>query len=105
MIGEAGAMVYMEDGVDFETKMGDASNPDQGWLNMLGSAVKRVLSGESVFLTRFTNSSQALNRVAFGEAHPGKILAIDLDEVNGELIAQKDVFLCAAFGTESVNCV
>ncbi len=92
-------MVYMEDRVDFETKMGDGSNPDQGWLNILGSVAKRVLSGESVFLTHFTNSSQALNRVAFGAAYPGKILAIDLYAVNGELIAQNDVFLCAALGT------
>jgi uncharacterized protein (TIGR00266 family) len=100
VIGEAGAMVYMEDGVDFETKMGDGSKPDQGWLSSLGGAAKRVLSGESVFLTHFTNRSQALSRVAFGAAYPGKILGIDLDEVNGKLIAQKDAFLCAALGTE-----
>jgi len=100
VIGEAGAMVYMEDGVDFETKMGDGSKPDQGWLSSLGGAAKRVLSGESVFLTHFTNRGQALSRVAFGAAYPGKILAIDLDEVGGRLIAQKDAFLCAALGTE-----
>lgn len=100
VIGEAGAMVYMEDGVDFETKMGDGSDPDRGWLSSLGGAAKRVLSGESVFLTHFTNRSQGLNRVAFGAAYPGKILGIDLDEVGGQLIAQKDAFLCAALGTE-----
>ena len=100
VIGEAGAMVYMEDGVDYETKMGDGSKPNQGWLSSLGGAAKRALSGESVFLTHFTNRSQALNRVAFGAAYPGKILAIDLDEVGGQLIAQKDAFLCAALGTE-----
>ena len=100
VIGEAGAMVYMEDGVDYETKMGDGSDPDRGWLSSLGGAAKRVLSGESVFLTHFTNRSQELSRVAFGAAYPGKILGIDLDEVGGQLIAQKDAFLCAALGTE-----
>jgi uncharacterized protein (TIGR00266 family) len=100
VIGEAGAMVYMEDGVDYETKMGDGSKPDQGWLGSLGGAAKRALSGESVFLTHFTNRSQSLSRVAFGAAYPGKILGIDLDEVGGRLIAQKDAFLCAALGTE-----
>ena len=100
VIGEAGAMVYMEDGIDFETKMGDGSDPDEGWLSALGGAAKRVLSGESVFLTHFTNRSEGLSRVAFGAAYPGKILGIDLDQVNGWLIAQKDAFLCAALGTE-----
>ena len=100
VIGEAGAMVYMEDGVAYETKMGDGSQPDQGWLGMLGGAAKRAISGESVFLTHFTNRSQSMSRVAFGAAYPGKILGIDLDQVGGRLIAQKDAFLCAALGTE-----
>ena len=80
--------------------MGDGSKPDQGWLSSLGGAAKRALSGESVFLNHFTNRGQGLSRVAFGAAYPGKILGIDLDEVGGRLIAQKDAFLCAALGTE-----
>lgn len=100
VIGEAGAMVYMEEGIAFETRMGDGSKPNQGFLSSLGGAAKRAISGESVFLTHFSNREQGIGRVAFGSAYPGKIIAIDLDEVRGELIAQKDAFLCAALGTE-----
>ncbi len=100
VIAEAGAMVYMEDGINFETKMGDGSKPDQGFLGMLGSAAKRVITGESIFMTHFTNQASDKSHVAFGAAYPGKIIAIDLDETNGELICQKDAFLCAAMGTE-----
>lgn len=101
VIAEAGAMMYMEDGINFETKMGDGSNPSSGFLGALGSAAKRAFTGESIFMTHFTNSaSQEKKHVAFGAPYPGKIIAIDLDEAKGELICQKDSFLCAAFGTE-----
>lgn len=100
VIAEAGAMMYMEQGINFETKMGDGSNPGGGLLGALGSAAKRAFTGESIFMTHFTNTSKAVNHVAFGAPYPGKIIAIDLDEANGELICQKDSFLCAAFGTE-----
>ncbi|MCA9933096.1 MAG: TIGR00266 family protein [Ardenticatenaceae bacterium] len=100
VIAEAGAMMYMEDGIGFETKMGDGSKPSQGFMGMLGSAAKRVFTGESIFMTHFTNIGQGKKHVAFGAPYPGKIIAIDLDEAKGELICQKDSFLCAALGTE-----
>ena len=100
VIAEAGGMMYMEESIGFETKMGDGSKPGGGFLSALGSAAKRVVTGESIFMTHFTNSGQGKKRVAFGAPYPGKIIAIDLDEANGELICQKDAFLCAALGTE-----
>lgn len=100
VIAEAGAMMYMEQSVGFETKMGDGSNPSGGFLGALGSAAKRFVTGESIFMTHFTNNGQGKKHVAFGAPYPGKIIAIDLDEAKGELICQKDSFLCAAFGTE-----
>jgi uncharacterized protein (TIGR00266 family) len=100
VIAEAGAMVYMEDGITFETKMGDGSKPDQGFLSKLGSAAKRVVTGESLFMTHFTHAGVGKTHVAFGAAYPGKIIALDLDETGGQLICQKDSFLCAAQGTE-----
>lgn len=100
VIAEAGAMMYMEEGMAFETKMGDGSKPQSGFLDKLVSVGKRALTGESLFMTHFTNSSQGKKHVAFAAAYPGKIIAIDLDEAKGELICQKDSFLCAAKGTE-----
>jgi len=100
VVAEAGAMMYMEDGIGFETKMGDGAKPNQGFMGMLGSAAKRVFTGESIFMTHFTNIGQGKKHVAFGAPYPGKIIAIDLDEAKGELICQKDSFLCAALGTE-----
>lgn len=100
VIGEAGAMVYMDSGVGFETKMGDGSNPDQGMFGKLKSAGKRVLSNESLFLTHFTNNADKFQHVAFGAEYPGKVVALDLATHDGQVIAQKDAFLCAALGTE-----
>ena len=100
VIAEAGAMMYMEDGITFETKMGDGSQPNEGFLGKLGNVAKRAITGESLFMTHFTSSApQGKKHVAFGAPYPGKIIAIDLDEANGELICQKDSFLCAALGT------
>ena len=100
VIAEAGTMMYLEDGVSFETKMGDGSQPEQGFMGKLFSAGKRALTGESIFMTHFTNQSGGKKRVAFAASYPGKIVPIDLDEVKGEMICQKDSFLCAALGTE-----
>ena len=101
VIAEAGMMMYMEDGIGFETKMGDGSKPQAGFLDKLVSAGARALTGESLFMTHFSNRASAGKRhVAFGAPYPGKIIAIDLDEARGELICQKDSFLCAALGTE-----
>ncbi|MEM7117260.1 MAG: TIGR00266 family protein [Chloroflexota bacterium] len=100
VIAEAGAMVYMEDGIDFNTRMGDGSKPEQGFLGKLGSLAQRAFTGESLFMTHFTNQGAGKKHVAFGAPYPGKIMAIDLDEANGELLCQKDSFLAAALGTE-----
>jgi uncharacterized protein (TIGR00266 family) len=101
VIAEAGMMMYMEDGIGFETKMGDGSKPEAGFFEKVVSVGKRALTGESLFMTHFSNTASAGERhVAFGAPYPGKIIAIDLDSANGELICQKDSFLCAALGTE-----
>ena len=99
VIAEAGAMMYMEEGINFEAKMGDGSRPSAGLMGKLGGMAKRAITGESLFMTHFTNQGQGKKNVAFAAAYPGKIIAIDLDEANGELICQKDSFLCAALGT------
>lgn len=100
VIAEAGAMNYMDEGVTFEARMGDGSEPEQGIFGKLLGAGKRVLTGESIFMTHFTNSGAGKKIVAFAAPYPGKIIPIDMKEVNGELICQKDAFLCAAFGTK-----
>ena len=100
VIAEAGAMMYMEEDITFETKMGDGSKPDAGFMGKLVSMGKRALTGESLFMTHFTNSGAGKKHIAFGAPYPGKIIAIDLDETNGELLCQKDAFLAAALGTE-----
>ena len=100
IIAEAGAMNWMEDDIVYEAKMGDGSNQDAGLMGKLLSAGKRALSGESLFLTHFTNTSNSKRRVAFAAPYPGHILPIDLSEMGGELLCQKDAFLCAALGTE-----
>ena len=99
VIAEAGAMNYMDDGIAFEAKMGDGSNPSEGMLGKLLGAGKRALTGESIFMTHFTNTGAGKRRVAFASPYPGKIIPVDLSKVNGQLICQKDAFLCAAFGT------
>ena len=92
VIAEAGAMMYMDDGIVFETRMGDGSRP-QGMMDKVLSVGKRMLTGESLFMTHFTNVSEGKRRLAFAAPYPGKIIAIDLDEARGELICQKDAFL------------
>jgi uncharacterized protein (TIGR00266 family) len=101
VIAEAGMMMYMEDGISFETKMGDGSNPKAGLFDKVLSVGKRAITGESLFMTHFSHAAgEGKRHVAFGAPYPGKIIAIDLDEANGELICQKNSFLCAALGTE-----
>ncbi|HET6335270.1 MAG TPA: TIGR00266 family protein [Polyangiales bacterium] len=100
VIAEAGSMTYMEDGIAFETKMGDGSEPQQGFFGKLLGAGKRMLVGESLFMTHFTNQGQSKSRVAFAAPYPGKIIPIDLGSVGQELICQKDAFLAAALGTK-----
>lgn len=99
VIGEAGTMMFVEDGITFEAKMGDGSAAGESTFKKLLGAGKRVLTGESLFLTHFTNHGSGKARVAFAANYPGKIVAVNLGELGGRLIAQKDSFLCAAFGT------
>ena len=100
VIAEAGAMNYMDDGITFEARMGDGSEADTGIMGKLLGAGKRMLTGESIFMTHFTNSGRDKSRVAFSAPYPGKIVPIDMAEFGGELLCQKDAFLCAAFGTK-----
>lgn len=99
VIAEAGAMIYMEDGITFATKMGDGTNPKAGLFDKLLSAGSRVLAGESLFITHFTSQGYGKKRVAFSAPYPGTILPLDLRQCGGNVIVQKDAFLCAALGT------
>ena len=99
-IAEAGAMTYMEEGIAYEAKMGDGSDPESGFFGNLLGAGKRMLAGESLFMTHFTHDGSGTSRVAFAAPYPGKIIAADLAEMGGELICQRDAFLCAALGTK-----
>ena len=99
VIAEAGAMNYMEDGIEFETRMGDGSSANSGVLDSILNIGKRVLTGESIFMTHFSNEGTGKKRVAFAAPYPGKIIAVDMAEIGGELTCQKDAFLCAAYGT------
>jgi uncharacterized protein (TIGR00266 family) len=99
VVAEAGAMNYMDDGISFEAKMGDGSQPSEGLMGKLLGAGKRVLTGESIFMTHFTNTGSGKKRAAFAAPYPGKIIPIDMAQHGGTLLCQKDAFLCAAKGT------
>jgi uncharacterized protein (TIGR00266 family) len=100
VIAEAGTMMYMDSQIGFDTKMGDGSDPNQSLMGKLLSAGTRVLTGESLFVTHFTNRGGSKQRVAFAAPYPGKIVPIELAQLGGSLIVQKDGFLCAAKGTK-----
>ena len=100
VIAEAGAMVYMEDGIAWQAKMGDGSNMDKGLMGKLFSAGKRMLAGESLFLTHFTNNGATRKKVGFAGNIPGSIVGIDLSKIGGAITCQRDAFLCAAHGTQ-----
>ncbi len=99
-IAEAGAMMYMDDGIEMETIFGDGSRQsnNSGFLGKLMGAGKRLLTGESLFTTIFGNQATGKRRVAFAAPYPGHIIPVDLRSVGGKLICQKDSFLCAARG-------
>ncbi|MGB0372386.1 MAG: TIGR00266 family protein [Opitutales bacterium] len=100
VVAEAGAMNYMESGISFEARMGDGSSDTEGFFGKLMGAGKRVLTGESIFMTHFTNNGMSKKRVAFSAPYPGKIIPIDMGELGGDaILCQKDAFLCAAKGT------
>lgn len=99
VIAEAGAMNWMDERIDFEARSGDGSQPDQGLFGKLVDMGKRAITGESLFITHFTNRGPAKQQVAFAAPYPGKIIPLDLAEIGGEILCQKDAFLCAALGT------
>jgi uncharacterized protein (TIGR00266 family) len=97
-VAEAGGMMYMDDGIEMETIFGDGSKQQGGFMGALMGAGKRLLTGESLFMTVFLNRTSQRKKVAFGAPYPGKIIAVHLAEIGGELITQKDSFLAAAKG-------
>jgi len=100
VIAEAGAMTYMEQDIEFATRMGDGSDPDEGLMGKLFSAGKRMFTGESIFTTHFTNQGGRKRRVAFAAPYPGNIVALNMAQLGGRITCQKDAFLCAALGTK-----
>ncbi|MBI2926390.1 MAG: TIGR00266 family protein [Verrucomicrobia bacterium] len=98
VVAEAGGMMYMDDGIAMQTIFGDGSQQGGGFLGALMGAGKRLLTGESLFMTVFLNQGVGKKRAAFAAPYPGKILPVHLAEIGGELIVQKDAFLCAAKG-------
>ena len=98
IVAEAGGMMFMDDGIAMETIFGDGSARTGGFVGALLGAGKRLLTGESLFMTVFQNQGVGKRHVAFGAPYPGKIVAVNLRDLGGELIAQKDSFLCAAKG-------
>jgi uncharacterized protein (TIGR00266 family) len=98
-IAESGAMLMMDDGIEMQTIFGDGSaQQPSGFFGKLMSAGKRILTGESLFMTAFVNAGQGKEKVSFAAPYTGKILPMDLQELGGTIIAQKDAFLCAAKG-------
>jgi uncharacterized protein (TIGR00266 family) len=102
MVGEAGSLMYMEDGIDMDAVFGDGSNSSagSGFFGKVLGAGKRLITGESLFTTVYTNQANIKRKVAFAAPYPGKIIAVDLRQVNGKLICQRDAFLCAARGVQ-----
>ena len=100
VIAEAGVMNYMEADIEFAAKMGDGSNPNQGFFGKLMGAGKRMLTGESLFMTHFTNEGRKKRKVGFAAPYPGKVIPLDLHEYDGEILCEKGAFLCAAYGTK-----
>lgn len=99
VIAEAGTLMYMTSGIKMETVLGDPSK-QSGFLGKVMAAGKRVLTGESMFVTTFSNTAAGREKVAFASPYPGKILPMHLDQLGGELICQKDSFVCAARGIQ-----
>ena len=97
-IAEAGAFMYMDDGIQMETIFGDGSVQQKGFMGKLLNAGKRLLTGESLFMTAFTHHGNNKAKVAFASPYPGKIIPLDLSKFEGKIVCQKDAFLCAAKG-------
>ncbi len=101
-VAEAGAMMFKGATVEMDTVFGDGSKAQQdgGFFDKIVGAGKRLLTGESLFMTVFTHQGQGKQRVAFASPYPGTIIPFRLDEIGGTLICQKDAFLCAARGVQ-----
>ena len=98
VVAESGSFMMMDQEIQMQTMFGDGSQANQGILGKLMSAGKRMLTGESLFMTPFTNAGYDKKRVSFAAPYPGKIIPMDLQQLGGKLICQKDAFLCAAKG-------
>lgn len=98
VVAEAGSFMMMDTGIQMQTIFGDGSNQNEGFMGKLFSAGKRLLTGESLFMTVFLNQFHGKRKVSFASPYPGKIVPLDLTEHNGRFICQKDSFLCAAKG-------
>lgn len=100
VIAEAGAMLYMDEGISFSTRMGDGAEPNEGTFSKLVKGASRLITGESLFLTHFTNTAYGKKTVAFSAPYPGTIVPFNLPDFSGSIIVQRDTFLCAARGTK-----
>ncbi|MBC7387819.1 MAG: TIGR00266 family protein [Opitutaceae bacterium] len=98
VMGEPGSFMMMDTDIQMQTIFGDGSSQQGGFMGKLFSAGKRLLTGENLFMTAFTNSGQGKKRVSFAAPYPGRIIPMDLLEMGGKIICQKDAFLCAAKG-------
>ncbi|WP_346882054.1 TIGR00266 family protein [uncultured Algibacter sp.] len=98
VVAEAGSFMMMDEGITMETIFGDGSQKDSGFLGKILGAGKRILTGESLFMTAFYNNLTGKRNVSFASPYPGKIIPIDLTQFGGKFICQKDAFLCAAKG-------
>ncbi len=97
-IAESGSFMMMENGIEMQTIFGDGTQQTGGFMGKIFSAGKRLLTGESLFMTAFTNIGEGKKKVNFASPYPGKIIALDLNQYGGKIICQKDAFLCAAKG-------
>lgn len=100
VVAESGSFMFMDDGIEMSTVFGDGSGRAEGFFDKLLTAGKRMLTGESLFITTFTNMVPGKQKVTFAAPYAGKIVALDLSELNGKVICQKDAFLCAAKGVQ-----
>ncbi|WP_424192485.1 TIGR00266 family protein [Ampullimonas aquatilis] len=100
MVGEAGSLMYMEAGIEMDAVFGDGSATQSGFMGKLLGAGKRLLTGESLFTTIYSNQATVKRKLAFAAPYPGKIIPVDLSKIGGTFICQKDAFLCAARGVQ-----
>ncbi|HBD95107.1 MAG: TIGR00266 family protein [Spirochaetes bacterium GWF1_31_7] len=100
VIAEGGSMMYLEEDIVYEAKLGDGSDINEGLASKIFNVGKRLLTRESLFLTHFTNKGSTKRKVAFAGNYPGKIIPVNMATINNYLICQKDAFLCAAMGTK-----